>query len=289
MRCIFCQNDSSESKSVEHIIPESLGNKAIILPKGFVCDKCNNYFARKVEKDVLEMPYFTSVRHRNVIRSKKGKLVPVEMIFPKTFNSSKVTMNVTDNGVFANISDKDVFESIMMVGNGRMITMYHPESEYPSRKMARFIAKCAFEYLVFTVQDDLRKSFVDEFIFDSQFDFFRKYARFDIGEWNYSQRRVYSEGEVKKDINSKEVYEVLHEMCLFFNNKVDLGYGDFSAELYFAVVIMGIEYVICINDPDISGYYIWLKDNNNISPLERDSEHTIENALTGINPHLIKM
>jgi hypothetical protein len=54
MRCIFCKNDSSNSKSVEHIIPESLGNTTRTLPKGVVCDTCNNYFARKVEKPFLE-------------------------------------------------------------------------------------------------------------------------------------------------------------------------------------------------------------------------------------------
>ncbi|HET8891812.1 MAG TPA: HNH endonuclease [Candidatus Angelobacter sp.] len=26
-RCIFCKNDSSGSRSIEHILPESLGNK----------------------------------------------------------------------------------------------------------------------------------------------------------------------------------------------------------------------------------------------------------------------
>jgi len=38
MRCIFCMNDSSDSRSKEHIIPESLGNEAHILPRGIVCD-----------------------------------------------------------------------------------------------------------------------------------------------------------------------------------------------------------------------------------------------------------
>lgn len=40
--CIFCHKDSSNSKSIEHIIPESLGNKEHILPNGYVCDICNN-------------------------------------------------------------------------------------------------------------------------------------------------------------------------------------------------------------------------------------------------------
>ncbi len=53
MRCIFCKNDSSSSRSVEHIMPESIGSKKRVLPCGVVCDKCNNYFARKVEEPVL--------------------------------------------------------------------------------------------------------------------------------------------------------------------------------------------------------------------------------------------
>ena len=71
-KCIFCHKDVSISKSVEHIIPESLGNKSHVLPKGYVCDECNNYFARKVEKELLAMPYFISMRSRNNILSKKG-------------------------------------------------------------------------------------------------------------------------------------------------------------------------------------------------------------------------
>jgi len=54
MRCLFCKCDSSSSRSVEHVIPESLGNHSLTLPPGVVCDNCNNYFSRKVEKPFLE-------------------------------------------------------------------------------------------------------------------------------------------------------------------------------------------------------------------------------------------
>ncbi len=40
MRYIFCKQEASTSKSVEHIIPESMGNKSNILKPGIVCDKC---------------------------------------------------------------------------------------------------------------------------------------------------------------------------------------------------------------------------------------------------------
>jgi hypothetical protein len=67
MRCIFCKQDSKDSKTIEHIIPESLGNKDHILLSGVVCDKCNNYFGLKVEKPLLETDYFKQARFRNSI------------------------------------------------------------------------------------------------------------------------------------------------------------------------------------------------------------------------------
>src|SRR6267154_1084155 len=53
VRCIFCKQNSALSRSVEHIVPESLGNTQHILPIGVVCDACNNYLAREVEKPLL--------------------------------------------------------------------------------------------------------------------------------------------------------------------------------------------------------------------------------------------
>ena len=64
MNCLFCKQNTDNSKSVEHIIPESLGNKEHILPRGLVCDNCNQYFAIKIEKPLLEQPYFRNIRHR---------------------------------------------------------------------------------------------------------------------------------------------------------------------------------------------------------------------------------
>ena len=56
MRCIFCKKDSCNSRSVEHILPESLGNEEHILPAGIVCDRCNNYFASSVEQNSFLNP-----------------------------------------------------------------------------------------------------------------------------------------------------------------------------------------------------------------------------------------
>ena len=74
IRCIFCKTNSGDTKGIEHVIPESLGNIEHVLPKGAVCDRCNNYFGTKIEKQLLEQPYFINVRHRNLIPSVKSSL-----------------------------------------------------------------------------------------------------------------------------------------------------------------------------------------------------------------------
>ncbi|QAS81262.1 hypothetical protein CO657_22920 (plasmid) [Rhizobium acidisoli] len=53
--CIFCRKSHVAFRSVEHIIPESLGNLSgrHLLPKGIVCDPCNNYFSHSVEAPIL--------------------------------------------------------------------------------------------------------------------------------------------------------------------------------------------------------------------------------------------
>ncbi len=104
-RCIFCHEESSTSKSIEHIIPESLGNKHHFLPKGYVCDKCNNYFSIKIEKELLAQPYFVSLRFRNEILTKKGKLVKEKMIFPETATMTEVTLQTTNNGIIVSFND----------------------------------------------------------------------------------------------------------------------------------------------------------------------------------------
>src|SRR5687768_18410135 len=74
MDCLFCERSSIDSKSVEHIIPESLGNTVYILPVGVVCDKCNNYFSREIEGPLLSHNFFRQKRHCLGILSKKGRI-----------------------------------------------------------------------------------------------------------------------------------------------------------------------------------------------------------------------
>ncbi len=73
MRCFFCKCNTDSSKSVEHIIPESMGNKKYILDKGIVCDKCNNYFSREIEGPIQSYEDIKMLMALEDIWSKKGK------------------------------------------------------------------------------------------------------------------------------------------------------------------------------------------------------------------------
>ncbi|MBD5584946.1 MAG: HNH endonuclease [Clostridia bacterium] len=148
MQCIFCHKDASTSTSVERIVPESLGNKHIYLPKGYVCDACNHYFAIKTEKELLNQPYFISLRSRNEILSKKNKLVKQDMIFPGAQKKAGVSFQTQEDSLLLHIDDKDVINSIIEGKSHRMIAEYLPEPEYPNPLMSRFLAKCAYDFFI---------------------------------------------------------------------------------------------------------------------------------------------
>jgi hypothetical protein len=288
--CIFCHKDSSTSKSVEHIIPESLGNKEHILPKGYVCDACNNYFSVKIEKELLAQPYFVSMRFRNEILTKKGRFVRQKMIFPGAMKCTEVVMQRTEDGLIASFDDEELYEAIKAGKTGKMITPYIPEPEYPNVIMSRFLAKCAYEYFLYNMGKDNYDLCVQEYLGRGKdiLKELREYARYGVGKyWQYNQRRIYSEGDYYYNQNENICYEILHEMKLFVKEHKHYQNGNIEAEIYFVMALAGIEYAICLSDPDISEYQKWIEGHKGLSPLKDDGEK-LSFCLADINPMLIK-
>ena len=58
--------------------------------------------------------------------------------------------------------------------------------------------------------------------------------------------------------------------------------------LYYILAIGGIEYAICLNNPDISGYQRWLVEHDFHSPLEKATEWKLPIGLSDVNPILFK-
>ena len=290
MECIFCHKDSSISKSIEHIIPESLGNKDYVLPTGYVCDECNHYFAIKIEKELLSQPYFISMRSRNEILTKKRKFVKEKMIFPGALKSCEVEMRSTGNGLIVSINDMELYELIKAGKIRTMIGLYIPEPEYPNTIMSRFLAKCAYEYFLYIMGKEKYDLCVQELL-GSKTDVLkdlREYVRYGKGKyWQYNQRRIYSEGDCFFNQSENIHYEILHEMKFLTTECKRYSNGKVEAEIYFIICIAGIEYAICISDSEISGYQKWLEKHNGISPLTDEAE-TFMFSLSDVNPRLIK-
>ena len=77
-KCLYCLSKDNTFLRQEHPIPESLGNDDTILPPGYVCDPCNQYFGSKLEQTVLFKAPFGIERVAQAIKSKKGKYPLIE-------------------------------------------------------------------------------------------------------------------------------------------------------------------------------------------------------------------
>lgn len=286
--CIFCHKDSSTSKSVEHIIPESLGNKEHILPKGYVCDACNNYFSVKIEKELLSQPYFASMRRRNDIRTKHGRFAKENFIFPSAIDISPVSYNPEEKIVY--IDNDSVINAIISGRCTKTYSLFYEEPDYPNVILSRFLAKCAYEYFLYRVGAEKYDLCVLEML-GSKNDVLkdlREYSRYGNGKlWQYNQRRIYSEGDCFFNQNENIQYEILHEMTFFTKEYKRFPNGYVEAEIYFIIAIAGIEYAICISDRDISEYQKWLEEHDGLSPLKDDAE-TLAFSMSDLNPLLIK-
>lgn len=260
MNCLFCKCASGNSKSVEHIIPESLGNKEHILPKGYVCDNCNNYFAVKIEGQLLRQKYFENLRYRNRIYNKKGRLIPNIGII----GTSPVYVHLDDDGVHLDINDG---KTIMKLINGTIKHIIIPVGEFEPLKenavLSRFLAKAAIESFLHRIIDSPR--LVKEVYSAASLEPIKQYARYGKGVkyWKYTQRKIYDEGTLFIRPEEDSSYQVFHEFDFIFTK---------GGELYFVLAIMGIEYAINMGYSSTDSYINWLEENNYKSILDGKEE-----------------
>ena len=72
--CIYCLKKSAPFNSEEHILPEALGNEELILPRGYVCDKCNNEVLARLDNLLLDFEPISFLRVIYSPYTKAGKL-----------------------------------------------------------------------------------------------------------------------------------------------------------------------------------------------------------------------
>lgn len=114
--CPYCKNvilfdednsNESNAKSEEHIIPFSLGNEEIVIPKGVICDRCNNYFAREIEKPFLNNKTIKQMRSYHRVPSRKNK-IPATPVTRVNINGEYARMVFNDKKNYAIINFDDL-------------------------------------------------------------------------------------------------------------------------------------------------------------------------------------
>lgn len=269
MRCIFCKNDSSNSKSVEHIIPESLGNKNQMLSKGVVCDSCNNYFGNKIEKTVLEMPYFKSLRGRIMIENKKGK-IPRITGFTKNKDNIEISFSQDESNTIEMIyKDKNALKTI--TNHNELYIPLIPEPPQNDLHISKFVGKIALE--AFAKRVSSAEDWQDDFVDNSGLDELRDFVRYGKGYmiWPYHTRRIYDECQIKYDKKLNKILEKLNEYdFLLPDNPTISGENHKLDNLYFVMAILGIEYTINLTNAGLIRYIKWLSDNQNKSILQME-------------------
>jgi hypothetical protein len=258
MQCIFCKAESSTSVTIEHLIPESLGNIEHVLPPGVVCDNCNNYFARKIEKPLLDSDYFVHVRHRAEVYSKKGKIPPIKAIHIESATIVEMGKHKGDRFIYPSRErDSQRFvNGILQSKKGTLVFPVH-QAAPDEQIVSRFIGKVALEALAHMLLAVPRG--LEEVVHKPELDELRIYVR--RGRhgfvWPYHQRIIYDEGAVFYEEGYGH-YETLHEYTFLYTE---------AHELYFVLAIFGVEYTLNMGVPDISRYLEWLNLHGSASPL----------------------
>lgn len=259
MRCLFCKQDSSDSSSVEHIIPESIGNKKRVLPAGVVCDKCNNYFACKVEEPILNDSWMRNLKAYHQVPNKKNKFPSMVGYIAGT--EIPINMRKSREGKFQlaaeRICDQPKLNKVIEEGFTTPL-LFKIEDNLPEREMSRFLCKMALEAVaeLFCRKHDKINNTVHTPFFDN----IRTYARYgtNFKNWPFYQRSIFPQETLMRHTDTNEWVQAGFGYCLFMNK---------HRETLFAFCLYGIEFVINVGGPSIEGYKQWLIDHNNISPM----------------------
>ena len=138
-KCIYCLTENGSFTSEEHIIPESLGNDKYILPKGYVCDTCNNNVLSHLDNQLIQSTPISFLRVLFLPHTKAGKLptarfqnVVIEKTRPRELailsqtNTNQMQVTKLDDGTFrgslslsnCKFSPKDIGRALYKIALG---------------------------------------------------------------------------------------------------------------------------------------------------------------------------
>lgn len=177
MSCLFCSS-SGPFKTVEHVVPESLGNDALML-EGHVCDGCQSYFGTEVEHYVLNKTPIGFWRVLLGTTTKKGKRPKVDLSQPREQKGRIPSVSVHhDDVAFESLEDESVWitkiapDLAEQVERGERSQFRFVFTPYALYMLGRFLCKVGLELVCVADPQEARTH---------RYDAARKYARF--GPW----------------------------------------------------------------------------------------------------------
>ncbi|MBI5101054.1 MAG: hypothetical protein HZB33_04380, partial [Nitrospirae bacterium] len=72
MKCIYCRKPSTSAQGIAHVFPEAIVKNNIVLPKGSVCDSCNNYL-KELDSALIAHNHIWPIIQMAGLPGKKGK------------------------------------------------------------------------------------------------------------------------------------------------------------------------------------------------------------------------
>lgn len=241
-RCLFC-NSLGPNNTVEHIVPESLGNTEMVL-KNQVCDSCQNYFGKEIENYVLSKTPIAFWRAYLGIKTKKGNLPFVDLSLSESqkgripeyskHHDNKIGFESHEDGttsVF--IDDSNTIRDIL---NGERNQFQFVLSPKHLIALGRFLGKIGIELLCTENSENARSA---------KFDAIRSYIRYGIRKeiWPIFYSQI---GNLKdlKWLNISDEEQIEEVLCYEYSLIV-------VCELYTLLSFrIGTDnWVICLNDP----------------------------------------
>jgi len=241
-------------------MPESLGNLEYVLPAGWVCDACNNYLSREVEKPFLDSIYGKWSRFLVQVPSKRGRIPPVIGFHVQSLTTVTLFYGKDGQLYVGAAAGEDESRWVASLVRRTPGTLYVLSSDLPDADYvtARFIGKVALEVLAHKCREV--PSWNDEVVDKPELEELRRYVRIGTPKtvWPVHIRRIYPEDCRFVDARYGR-HQVLHEWTIL---------ATAAGEFYVVVAIFGVEYTINLGGPELDGFYDWLKENGDRSPLD---------------------
>lgn len=160
--CLFCRGEGPFT-TVEHIVPESLGNDTDVL-RDVVCDQCQNYLGRAVEKPAFEATQFGFWRTILGTKTKSGAL-PKFSSLPPTSGAYQSEHPLTDH--FQVSANEDASTTLNVAQSVNCFSGQNPRlkivlAPWHIFTMGRFLGKIGLEYLALKRPDVAMSESLDQ-------------------------------------------------------------------------------------------------------------------------------